>query len=333
MSRTWRSVLMMWVAMTLVGCTGGAMSGSPSIPSDTPGTATTPAPSTPVATPTATAPTLVPSLPPMAPTALDPVMALRVDIRPDVSFGRVPTLTAYRDGTVLRRSDRGGEILRLSADGLARLLAAAAGSGLLERSGDIGPDPSYQAGYTTYSIAFQRSGALVERSVVNAYPASRRAEAERLIALAERLATPETWLPAGAWVSGPAATVRWIPDRYFLDVVDWGYLPDVREPVDVADVAWPLDTGLLEVGQAVELPALGPAAARCAVLQLVDARRVEAALVAALGAQRIPSEVRIPAEHLGVDLAWTARSSWVSIGLYALLPDDPSDCSLDRSWP
>jgi len=35
---------------------------------------------------------------------------------------------------------------------------------------------------------------------------------------------------------------------------------------------------------------------------------------------------------VATDLAWAARDSYISIGLHALLPDDPSDCAVDQGW-
>jgi hypothetical protein len=311
------------VALALAGCSGG---GTP-LPSAPREIDTTPVPSlTAAPSPIEPAPTLVHSPEPLEPTALDPLLALRVDIRPDVSAGRVPTLSVYRDGTVLQLSDFGGEILRLTPDGLARLLSVAAESGLLEASGDIDPDPGYAAGFVTYSITFDRAGTIVRRSVVNAFPESRRAEAERFIALADRLATPEAWLPVEAWLAGPTDAVPWVPDRYLLKVVDWGYVPDAVPPIDMSTIVWPLDAGLLEIGDPA-VSELGAAAARCVVLTLTEARRVEAALVTAMGDQRIPEQ------YLAADLAWADRGSFVTVGLHALLPDEPSDCAVDKSWP
>ncbi|HEX5589597.1 MAG TPA: hypothetical protein VFX65_04840 [Candidatus Limnocylindrales bacterium] len=244
-----------------------------------------------------------------------------------MSVGRMPDVSVYRDGTVLRRTDDGGDVMRLTSDGLAQVEAVADDSGLLRASTDIGPDPNHAAGFTTYSITFAANGVTVRRSVANAFPEAFRAEAQRFIALADRLATLDRWLPASAWLIGPAGAEPWIPDRYVLKVIDWGYVPDLVPPVDFADVVWPLDEGPLEVGDPADMSDLGAAAARCAVLPLDDARWIEVALSAAFRDQRIP------AAYLQADLAWAERGSFLSIGLHVLLPDDADDCSLDPSWP
>ena len=144
--------------------------------------------------PTATPPPSVPVA-----SAIDAEMELRVEIRPDVSVGRMPMMTVYRDGTVLRRGNLGGVITRLDADGLERLLAEATDSGLFATSGTLAPDPDYQGGVATTSIDLRRGDDIVHRETTNAMAPAVRAEGERLIALGEHLADLEAWLPADAW--------------------------------------------------------------------------------------------------------------------------------------
>lgn len=324
MTRISRNVPMVVALLLLGACT---VAGSPA-PSATP----TPTPGTPASSPARPSPssterTQEPTLAPLAPSAIDPVMVLRVDIRPDVSFGRIPMVSVFRDGSVLRRSDYGADILRLTPDGLAEVIGVAADSNLLRASGDIGPDPAYQGGYTTYTIWLAQGETVVRRSVTNSFVPARRAEVKAFIALAEHLAGLETWLPASEWLTGPAEAEAWVPGRYLVKVLDWGYLGDVIGPVDLADVAWPFGATPLDFGTSADVPALDVASARCAVVGLTDARQVESALGPAIVGQRIP------AAYVAAELSWAARSTHLAIGLHALLPDDPSDCGVDECWP
>ncbi len=288
----------------------------------------TPTPPTVSSTPTATA-----GLSPSAETgasAIDPVVLLRVEIRGDISLGRVPSLTVYRDGTVLRRSDDGGRLMRLTGPGTGLLLAPVMDSGLLVTSGEIRPDPGYDAGFVTYTIDLQRGEEIVHRSTTNVLlnPAT-RAESERIIALAEHLDGLESWLPAEAWATGPASAIPWIPSDFLLKITVFEKQPGVEypaRPLDVADVAWPLEGRLGAFGEAQAEPPLGAGtASRCGPVTSAEATAVRRALAAA---PLIPSGEQILAE-----LDWAAARSQVTVSLTGLLPDDRHDCSVDQSWP
>lgn len=280
----------------------------PPSPSPTP----TPAPSAPVAT------------------EVDPAVLLRVEIRPDVSVGRTPSLTVYRDGTVLRRGDLNGLVSRLTPAGLGLLLAPATDSGLFAASGDIRPGPDWAAGFVTYAIDLRQGEAIVHRSTTNVLltPAT-KAESERIIALAERLDGLESWLPAGAWDIGPAAATPYVASHYLLKVTAFKDQPDIEypaQPLDVADVDWPLTGSLEGFGKLQEPPPLGDGTiSRCAVITLAEAVAVERALAAAPFVSG--------GERLQADLGWAASNSHVTVSLAPLLPDDALDCSVDLGWP
>lgn len=287
------------------------------------------------ATPNDTRPTPTASLaatpPPTGPVAssIDPVVLLRVEIRGDVSVGRVPSLTVYRDGTVLRRDLGSGRITRLTPAGVGLLLVPAMDSDLLVTSGEIRPDPAYQAGFITYTIDLRRGEEIVRRSTTNSLTSATRTEAERIIALAKHLDDLESWLPADAWATGPASATRYVASHFLLKVTVFEKQPGVdyrRRPLDVSDVDWPLGGRLEDFGDALAKPPLGAgSASRCGLVTLVEFRAVDRALGLAPTTQE--------AERMVTELDWAAARSRVTVSLAPLLPDDPPDCAVDGSWP
>jgi hypothetical protein len=273
-----------------------------------------------------------PSPSPSGPVAtdVDPAVLLRVEIRPDVSAGRMPSMTVYRDGTVLRRADPDGRITRLTPAGLELLLAPATDSGLFAKSGEIRPDPGYAAGFVTYTIDLRQGEEMVNRSTTNVLltPAT-KAESERIIALAERLDDLESWLPADAWDVGPASATPYVPSHYLLKVTAFKDQPGTvypPQPLDVADVEWPLPGSLDGFGALQEPPPLGAGTtSRCGVVSLTEAAAVERSLAAA--------PVTSGGELLQADLGWASSTSHVTVGLRPLLPDDALDCAVDLGWP
>ena len=261
--------------------------------------------------------------------AIDPVVTLRVEIRPDVSVGRMPLMTVYRDGTVLRRDDATGRVTRLTPAGLALLLAPATDGDLLVTSGTIAPDPAYNGGFTTYTIDLRRGTEIVRRSTTNSLTPATRAEGQRLITLAEHLGGPESWLPADAWAKGPADSERYTASRFLLKVTSFkevgvDYPP---EPLDVAEVVWPLAGFLQGFGELRPEPP-PPAdgiTERCGPLTLSEAGAVQRALSAA---PLVPMGERVQAE-----LDWALVTGHVTVSLVPLLPEDPLDCAVDTSWP
>jgi hypothetical protein len=272
--------------------------------------------------PTATPPPSVPVA-----TAIDAEMELRVEIRPDVSVGRMPMMTVYRDGTVLRRGNLGGTITRLDADGLERLLAEATDSGLFAASGELDTDPTYNGGFATYTIELRRGSEIIRRQTTNAMAPAVRAEGERLIALAEHLADLEAWLPADAWAVGPDAAEPYLASNYLLKVSTLKQ-PGAEYPpadMDLSDVVWPFPGSLAGFGEVDEGQPMGSGtSSRCGALTLTEATAVQRALAEAPWTSM--------GDRLVAELDW-GDTGHVSVSLISLLPDDPIDCAVDNSWP
>ena len=234
-------------------------------------------------------------------------------------------MTVYRDGTVLRRDDTGGHVTRLSATGLERLLAEATNSGLFVTSGKLGSDPTYQGGVTTYAIDLRRDAEVVRRETSNSIPPETRAEAERIIALAEHLDDLEAWLPGDAWTVGPAAAEPYVAVNYLMKVTTYKGVDDPRPIKDRAEIAWPLPGTLEGFGTVAEDQPLGPGtSSRCGTLTLGEADAVKRALA---GAPFEPMNDRTQ-----VRLGW-ADIGHLTVTLIPLLPEDPLDCAIDLSWP
>jgi hypothetical protein len=307
MRRSLRIVVVTLVVVTAAACGRGA-------PSPTP-------------TPTAS-PAAAPSVAEPVATVIDPTVLLRVEIRPDVSVGRMPLLTVYRDGRVLRRDDSSGRITRLTPAGLAQLLAQAIDSDLFATSSEIGPDPTYQGGFTTYSIDLRGSDRIVHRSTTNALATANRAEGERISALAEHLDDLESWLSADAWMTGPAASEPYVASNFLLKVTSFKQ-PGVAYPpqaMDRTDVVWPMPGSLEGFGDVQEDQPLGPGtSSRCGVLTLAGSIAVQRALA---GAPFVAM-----GERLQADLDWAPSVGHFTVSLIPLLPDDPLDCAVDPSWP
>lgn len=322
------------VAALVAGCVAGA-----SPPAATPaGSAGEPSPSpTPALSPT-TSPSPTPAPSPTS-TAIDAELVLRADMVDDIAGSRIPRLSVYRDGTVLRWSwdedgTRAPTAALLTPDGLATLLDAVLSDPLVTGD-DIGPMPDWAAGFTTYFITVRGPGGLVERSVTNAAPADRQGEVAAFVAFVERLVALDVGLPATAWAVPPDEAAPWVPATWLLKVTDWGYPSGAPLAVDVVDIDWPLTEGPLRFGEPFDTgssadDAGAPRAVRCGVVTLEEALAIQEALRDVLGG----SEVMLPGpERLSADLAWAEGDSHIAISLAAQLPDDPPDCSLDRSWP
>ena len=245
--------------------------------------------------------------------AIDPVVMLRVNFTSDTGGDRYPSMTVYRDGTVV---SRGGAMTRLTPDGLGLLMAPAMQSDLLVTSGEIDVDPAFVGGGAGSSIELRRGEAIVRRSTIHSDAAvpAQRAEAERIEALAERLADHESWLPADAWAVGPTAAARYTPARFRLTMaIEDGPGGSQMLALDVADVDWPLPGRLEEFGQA-EVEAVEGWSFRCGPLTQVEALAVQRALAAA--------PLRPEGENLDADLDWTASRKHLTVSLVPLLPDD-----------
>ncbi len=323
------AVVLMAVNLALVGCVGaGAQTTVPS-------SSASPTAEASGAIPTASTPTLTsgPSPTPTVPIAsvVDPVLVLRVESRPDVSYGRFPALSVFRDGTVLIRTNDGGRVAKLTLEGVTLLVAEAERSNLFAVSGTIPVDPTWQAGFNTSTIDLRRGQKLIHRSTTNAMAPARRAEGNRIIALAEHLTALETWLPATVWLIGPTAALPYIPAALLLKVslsADPTGSLSAAAALDVDAVQWPLRGSLADFGKPISRWPGDVSTSRCGVISLAEAWSVQSNLAAAWSSPAIP-----PGDRMSATLGWKARQSYVELSLASLLPDDPRDCSIDLSWP
>jgi hypothetical protein len=317
------------IAVAVAGCGTGASPGTSSA-----GAASSPVVASSTSPSPDPSPSPSPDPTPPVPTAIDGELVLRADAVPDVTAGRVPGVSIYADGAVLLRGGDHGLVAKLTPEALDALWSEVLADPAI-RGDDIGPPPDWAAGFVSYIVQVRDGDRLVRRGVTNAYPADRAAEAAAVMELVDRLQGLAAWLPDDAWLVAPGDATPWMPATYLLKVIDWGYVPDMPLPVDVADVAWPLAEAPTEIGQPFELgyPPDDPGAprgSRCGVIDLATALAVQEALVPVAEAL----EDRIPVrERSMADLAWAEAGSFLTISLAAQLPDDPADCSADISWP
>jgi hypothetical protein len=140
-----------------------------------------------------------------------------------------------------------------------------------------------------------------------------------LVDLAERWIHPERELPADAWVPGQSVyeASRW-------------YLALRLQPGGVS--AAKVDSKALEavVGDLATFGRLMRSAedggtVRCASVDAVVVERIVAALVAA------GLDIGSGTDQYLVDIAWAGGNGSVSLGAFAMLPDDPVTCPADIS--
>ena len=209
----------------------------------------------------------------------------------------------------------------------AFLIAPAMQSDLLVASGEIDVDPAFVGGGAGSSIELRRGEMIVRRSTIHSDAAvpAQRTEAERIEALAERLADHESWLPADAWAVGPTAAARYTPARFRLTMaIEEARPAGPYAALDVADVDWPLPGRLEEFGQA-ELEAVEGWSFRCGPLTQVEALAVQRALAAA--------PLRPEGENLDADLDWAASRKHLTVSLVPLPPDDTNSCAVVGNFP
>ena len=257
--------------------------------------------------------------------SIDPVVLLRVDIGSDTGGYRYPSLTVYRDGTVLNRS---GRMTRLTPTGMERLTFATTNSGLFLASGDLGFEPGYVGGAATVFIELRRGDEIIRRSTPLAEAQATRDEALRIIALAERLIDHESWLPADAWAAGPASATVYAPSHFLMQVtVEANRAGLVGLPaLDVADVEWPLPGRMETFGVKFESP-FSSAITRCGVIGLSEGLALERAIGARYWA------VHPNAGNTFADLAWGAADSRVTIRRVSPLPGEQLECTADAlNW-
>jgi hypothetical protein len=246
---------------------------------------------------------------------------LRVNIETDTGAPRYPSLTVYRDGTVLSQD---GRMARLTPAGLAQVLSTASDSNLFVASGDLGFEPGYVGGGARAVIELRRGDDVIRRSTPLATAVATRAEADRIIALAEHLVDLESWLPADAWATKPSADTMYVPTDYVLTVTVEKDRPGEGHPlavVDIADIDWPLAGRLQDFGEPQPDPGLGVgSSARCGTMTLAESIAVQRALAEAPLARETVSMRAV--------IDWAAAGSHVTVGIYPLLPEDPHDCTV-----
>ena len=256
--------------------------------------------------------------------SIDPVVLLRVEIRGDVSVGRMTRLTVYRDGTVLHPDQDGGRLTRLTPDGLALLLAPATEAGLFTSSGVIERDPgAINGAFASYAIDLRRADGVVRRWTTNVSLPADQAETDRIIALARRIADHESWLPPEVWLSAPATATRFVPSQFLLKVgVHDNPLNDQpTAELDVADVDWPLEGGMVDFGRPAEVPVAPDITWRCGTLTFAEAAAVR---------DSVRATPFVPLGfHSQADLRWRSRGERVTLVLTPVLPDDPAGCPAD----
>jgi hypothetical protein len=249
------------------------------------------------------------------------VALLRVDIETDTGANRFPSLTVYRDGTVLHQD---GRIARLTPAGVAQVLSTTSDSNLFVASGDLGFEPGYVGGGAGAIIELRRGDEVIRRSTPLATAVATRAEADRIIALAEHLIDLESWLPADAWATKPSADTSYVPTHLVLTITVEKDRPGEGHPlavVDVADIDWPLAGRLQDFGEAQPDPGLGVgSSARCGPVTLAESVAVQRALAEAPLARDTVSMQAV--------LDWAAAGSHVTLRVSPLLPEDPHDCTV-----
>lgn len=255
---------------------------------------------------------------------IDPVVLLRVETRGDKSVGRMTRLTVYRDGAVLHPDQDGGRLTRLTPEGLALLLAPATESDVFTSSGVIERDPgATNPDVASYAVDFRVADRLVQRWTTNVSRPVDGDETARIIALARRIVDHESWLPAEAWLTGPASATRYVPSQFLLKVgVSDNPLNDViTAELDVADVDWPLEGRVVDFGRPAEGPVAPDITWRCGALTFAEADAVR---------DSVSATPFLPLGfHSQADLRWRSRGERITLVLTPVLPDDPPGCPAD----
>jgi len=177
----------------------------------------------------------------------------------------------------------------------------------------------------SYAVDLRTDVGLVHRSAPNAYDKKDAKAAGALIALAEGLAEPASFLPERAWLVAPKMAGPYVASNYLLEVTTQPYGGD-REapdaPRDLADVAWPLGGRLVDWGTEYDVDLGDPAATyRCGTLDLEAAAKVSGALGPDWSSEQLPES-----DWMMASLLWPERVAMVDLALSNLLPDDPVAC-------
>lgn len=255
------------------------------------------------------------------PSAPDPNSAiLRVDVRgglvgPDFPFGQLPSFLLLGDGRVLQpgaiEAIFPGPLLapleqrRLSGDGVRRILAEVAATGLFDTSREFRGLPVADAPDTIFSL---RIGDRLTVLTINGLglgddPGLTAEEArarQAMSTLNSQLMDLDRWLPPSAWAD--RAPQPYDPDAYRLLVRETD--ANEREPTGIGFnlAAWPGQTG--PAGGAAE-----PDGGRCLVVSGDEADRWTAAFAKANQLTR-----------------WTDHGRRYIVVPRPLLPDEPREC-------
>ncbi|HKZ92384.1 MAG TPA: hypothetical protein VJZ50_09610, partial [Candidatus Limnocylindrales bacterium] len=148
-------------------------------------------------------------------------------------------------------------------------------------SADYYPDGPWDGTPNSLEVAPSEGGA----AVINWRSGAVGSEVEALRTLESRLLTLEEWLPASAWADANARA--YAAARYVILIrsTPWGGNPDDL-PVESTTVSWPLNNGIDDYGDAVEVvnqegDANGEGPGRCRVVSVEEAAPVVGALEAA----------------------------------------------------
>jgi hypothetical protein len=248
------------------------------------------------------------------------MLVARIFVYPDVTAGRIPPiLSVYADGRVLSPTWRANGVMdfivrRLTPAGLSALRTALLGSGFFAGDIEIPPTDKISSGYSTYVVSLRVGERLVTARTTN-FAMSPRGRA--LVDLAERWTHPEHELGVEAWLSGQSVyqasrwylALRLLPDFPSTQAADSAALEAaIGDLSTFGDLVQSLDDG---------------SAVRCGTVDAVVGGQIVAGLVTAgLYPEAGGAEYR-------ADLRWVGGQGNVTLGLYALLPDDPSTCPAD----
>jgi hypothetical protein len=245
-------------------------------------------------------------------------LVARVFILPDVYAGPrpPPTLSVYADGRVID-----GGLRWLTPEGVNLVAEQFRRSGFFGQSRVI-PTGPIASGFTAYGATLRTETGLVtvETTNVNLTP-----EGQRFIDLIERLAHPEAWLPANAWLPGWSQAQPFEPDRWLLVV--WLQGPQAGGPPaaaspDISVIDWPFEEPIERFGaEVLSGPAYSGVIRRCGIVPVAQADQLFASL-------RSHGQAAPPDPSQGpVSLGWAATGSDISLDFGPGLPDDGAACT------
>ena len=288
---------------------------------------TSPAPATPVGTSDGSHPPPTPIVTPTATaTFADPnvgVVAVRIDIYPDVRPFEIPTLSVYEDGRVLRQMERADQLVvrHLTGDGVEAIRGELLDSGFFGRDAEFRPPVPPPHGFMTYAATVRTGGRTVTVVATNTAGTS---EATAFIALLERIVPLEAWLPDETWLDLHPEPYQ---ARHFWLFTDSspGVLATYPEPpsftADVDDVARLFPIPIHEFGAPIPRFVQDFPRFRCGVIDPETAGRLLSVLQ--LRGYQAPPPGFLLAQF---DLSWRATNGIFMIWLQPLLPDTSPSC-------